>query len=88
VDRNERMNDENLWFHGFVMRSLLITHYSPNPRPLIPTSPLAGTATPALSGCPRQQGRWVGGAFRFPAPPWYTRSAIRMAFWNNTPEQR
>jgi hypothetical protein len=24
------------------------------------TSPLAGTATPALTGCPRRQGRWAG----------------------------
>jgi hypothetical protein len=29
------------------------------------TSPLAGTATPALSGCPRQQGRWAGEALQW-----------------------
>jgi hypothetical protein len=29
-------------------------------RSLTPTSPRAGKATPALSGCPREQGRWAG----------------------------
>jgi hypothetical protein len=47
-----------LGFHGVAMRK------SPalvGGRGARPESLLAGTATPALLGCPRLQGRWAGG---------------------------